>query len=82
MEQTMIQLVTANGSFGSTFKKVDSATSVAERATLRCARASCDLLAGCDSGCSWNLSSSSLVTSPRGMSHGWGIPQPLLSNTS
>ena len=45
LEQTMIQLVTANGSFGSTFKKVDSATSVAERATLRCARAPCDLLA-------------------------------------
>lgn len=35
LEQTMVQLVTANGSFGSTFKKVDSSASVAERAALR-----------------------------------------------
>lgn len=35
LEQTLMQLMNANGHFGSTFKKVDSTASVTERATLR-----------------------------------------------
>ena len=35
LEQTLVQLMNANGHFGSTFKKVDSTASVAERAALR-----------------------------------------------
>jgi hypothetical protein len=35
LETTMVQLISANGSYGATFKKVDSQESVAERTALR-----------------------------------------------
>eukprot|EP00195_Chlamydomonas_chlamydogama_P009299 CAMPEP_0202915398 /NCGR_PEP_ID=MMETSP1392-20130828/65575_1 /ASSEMBLY_ACC=CAM_ASM_000868 /TAXON_ID=225041 /ORGANISM="Chlamydomonas chlamydogama, Strain SAG 11-48b" /LENGTH=937 /DNA_ID=CAMNT_0049607407 /DNA_START=168 /DNA_END=2981 /DNA_ORIENTATION=- len=35
LETTLVQLVTANGNYGGTFKKVDTGTSVAERTVLR-----------------------------------------------
>ncbi len=35
LEATLMQLVSANGSYGSKFKKVDNTTSVEERAALR-----------------------------------------------